>query len=526
MNRILYGPDFLTPIPTDPIGIRLFEKLKEKGDDFLYIDASTDQKLTNKDFLILCCKLAKSLQNRGFKQNDVLAISAENSIFYNVPVVAGLFLGMISGFINQNYTKNEFLHLLNIYQPKIVFISSKLLPFFDINQDLKIIILDEEEIPGYDNLKMFIKKNCDQHFCIEHFKPANVNTTNQTAFIASSSGTTGLSKAVMITHDNIGITINILDDPKFSVAKEATALLFMPNFHVYGLFMNISGIIKGNQMVVMKRFDEKILLKSIEKYKITNLPMVPAIAYTLIKSTIFKDYDVSSVEELYCASTSLSTKIEQDLIKLFPKLKSFCQAYGLTEATLSVTLMPINETKLGSSGKIVPGMSICFCDELGNRLGPNQPGEIYLKGRMITKGYYRNPEATKTTFIDGWLHTGDVGYYDEEGYVFIVDRVKDLIKYKGFQVPPAEIEGILITHPEVKAACVVGKPDELAGELPTGFVVKQPNSNVTEEELVQFVAERISKTKHLRGGIYFMEDLPKTSSGKIRRKELRDSLIS
>nr|XP_022919121.1 luciferin 4-monooxygenase-like isoform X2 [Onthophagus taurus] len=481
MDRILNGPDFITPIPLVSIGIRLFEKLKEKEDDVLYVDVSKDTKLTNKEFLILCCKLAESLRNCGFKQNDVLAISAENSIYYNVPTVAGLFLGMITGFINQNYTKNEFLHLLNIYQPKIIFMSSKLLQFFESSDSIKIVILDEEEIPGYDNLNMFIKKYCEPNFLIKNFKPVDVNTIEQLAFIASSSGTTGLSKAVMITHDNTAIRVNHISDPRFSLAKKEVVLLVVPNFHVFGILVSICGIINGNKLVIMQRFDEETYLKSIEKYKITNLPIVPTIIY------------------------------------------SFRQIYGLTESTFGITVMPTGETKVGSSGKIVPGMSLCICDEFGNRLGPNQRGEINLKGRMVTKGYYRNPKATKTTFIDGWLHTGDVGYYDEEGFVFIVDRLKDLIKYKGFQVPPAEVEGILISHPNVKAACVVGKPDEFAGELPTGFVVKQPNSNVTEEELIQFVAERISKTKHLHGGIYFWDELPLTASGKIQRHILRDS---
>ncbi|XP_022919120.2 luciferin 4-monooxygenase-like [Onthophagus taurus] len=523
MDRILNGPDFITPIPLVSIGIRLFEKLKEKEDDVLYVDVSKDTKLTNKEFLILCCKLAESLRNCGFKENDVLAISAENSIYYNVPTVAGLFLGMITGFINQNYTKNEFLHLLNIYQPKIIFMSSKLLQFFESSDSIKIIILDEEVIPGYDNLNMFIKKYCEPNFLIKNFKPVDVNTIEQIAFIASSSGTTGLSKAVMITHDNTAIRVNHISDPRFSLAKEEVVLLVVPNFHAFGILVSICGIINGNKLVIMQRFDEETYLKSIEKYKITNLPIVPTIIYRLVKSCILKDYNVSTVEEILCGSTPLSESVEKEFIKWFPNLQSFRQIYGLTESTFGITVMPTGETKFGSSGKIVPGMSLCICDEFGNRLGPNQRGEINLKGRMVTKGYYRNPKATKTTFIDGWLHTGDVGYYDEEGFVFIVDRLKDLIKYKGFQVPPAEVEGILISHPNVKAACVVGKPDEFAGELPTGFVVKQPNSNVTEEELIQFVAERISKTKHLHGGIYFWDELPLTASGKIQRHILRDS---
>ncbi|XP_022907546.1 luciferin 4-monooxygenase-like isoform X2 [Onthophagus taurus] len=527
MDRILHGPKLLTHIPLVSLGTRLFDKLKEKDDNVLFIDVSTDQKITNKEFLILSYKLAESLRCCGFKQNDVLVISGENSVFYYVPVVAGLFLGMISGFINQTYTKNEFLHLYDIYQPKIVFISSKLLNIFIEEkskfQDLKIIILDDEDVSGYDTLSTFIEKNYNKNFCIDNFKPKDVNPIDQIAFITSSSGTTGLPKAVMITHDNISMRVNQLYDPRVSLVKEEIVFSILPFFHVFGLVINIAAVIRGNQIIMMKRFNEKLYLESIEKHHITHLAIVPTIAYTLVKSPIFKNYNVSTIEELFCGSNSLSEKVEEQLVELFPNLKCFRQGYGLTEATLGVVMMRTGEKKVGSAGKVVPGMSLCICDEFGKRLGAHERGEILIKGRMVTKGYYRNPEATKNSFVDGWLHTGDYGYYDEEGFVFIVDRLKDVIKYKGFQVSPVEIEGILISHPKVKAACVVGTPDELAGELPTGFVVKQPNVDVTEDELIQYVAERISKTKHLRGGIYFVEDLPKTSTGKIKRKVLRDS---
>ncbi|XP_022903741.1 luciferin 4-monooxygenase-like [Onthophagus taurus] len=528
MDRILHGPKLLTPIPLVSLGIRLFDKLKEKDDKVLFIDVSNDQKITNKEFLILSCKLAESLRCCGFKQNDVLAISGENSIFYYVPVVAGLFLGMISGFINQTYTKNEFLNLYDIYQPKIVFISSKVLNIFieekNKFQDLKIIILDDEDVSGYDTLSTFIEKNCNKNICIDNFKPNNVNPIDQTAFITSSSGTTGLPKAVMITHDNIAMRVNQLYDPRVSLAKEEIIFSILPFFHVSGLVVNISHVMRGSQIITMKRFNEKLYLESIEKHHITHLAIVPTMAYSFVKSLIFKNYGVSTIEELFCGGNSLNEKIEEELVALFPNLKCFRQGYGLTEATLGVTMMRTGEKKVGSAGKIVPGMSLCICDEFGKRLGSHEAGEILVKGRLVTKGYYRNPEATKNTFVNEWLHTGDYGYYDEEGFVFIVDRLKDVIKYKGFQVAPVEIEGILLSHPKVKAACVVGKPDKLAGELPTGFVVKQPNVDITEEELIQFVAERISKTKHLRGGIYFVEDLPKTAIGKIKRKVLRDSL--
>ena len=166
----------------------------------------------------------------------------------------------------------------------------------------------------------------------------------------------------------------------------------------------------------------------------------------------------------------------------------------MTETTFTVLLMPSGVTRLGSSGKIVPGMTAYVRDmESCHPLGPNQSGELCFKGTFITKGYYRNPEATQSTYSNGdggWLFTGDVGYYDEDGFFYIIDRIKELIKYKGFQVPPAELEGLLLLHPKIKDAGVVGKPDEEAGELPTAFVVRQPGADISEDEIIQYIAGR------------------------------------
>ncbi|GJQ80171.1 hypothetical protein Trydic_g18456, partial [Trypoxylus dichotomus] len=173
-------------------------------------------------------------------------------------------------------------------------------------------------------------------------------------------------------------------------------------------------------------------------------------------------------------------------------VKTIRQAYGLTESTFLVTLVPPNDLKTGSCGKVVPGMSCMVRDpETGRKLGPNKVGELCFKGRMITKGYYGNKEATESTFSsDGWLFTGDLGYYDEDHHFYIVDRLKELIKYKGFQVPPAEIEAMLIHYPGIQDVGVVGKPDEEAGELPTAFVVRESNSKITEQEIKDYVASK------------------------------------
>lgn len=201
------------------------------------------------------------------------------------------------------------------------------------------------------------------------------------------------------------------------------------------------------------------------------------------------------------------------------------QGYGLSESTLSLLVQNDKHAKPGSVGGLKPGLWAKVIDtETGVPLGPNQRGELCFKGDCIMKGYIGDKKSTATIIKDGWLHTGDIGYFDEDFEFYIVDRIKELIKYKAFQVPPAEIEALLLTHPKIKDAAVIGKPDESAGELPLAFVVKQAGVELTADEVIKFVADNASPAKRLRGGVRFIDDIPKNPSGKILRRLLRETL--
>lgn len=201
------------------------------------------------------------------------------------------------------------------------------------------------------------------------------------------------------------------------------------------------------------------------------------------------------------------------------------QGYGLSESTLSLLVQNDGACKPGSVGSVKLGIYAKVIDtETGKTLGPNQRGELCFKGDCIMKGYVGDTKSTQSMIQDGWLHTGDIGYFDDDFEFFIVDRIKELIKYKGFQVPPAEIEALLLTHRKIKDAAVIGKPDEESGELPLAFVVKQPNAVLSEDDVIKFVAENASPAKRLRGGVIFVDDIPKNPSGKILRRELREML--
>lgn len=228
------------------------------------------------------------------------------------------------------------------------------------------------------------------------------------------------------------------------------------------------------------------------------------------------------VPEIGSGAAALSKEVEDQVRDRLGCDVIIRQGYGMSETTLGV-LQTKAIIKPGSVGEPAQGTYAKIIDESGKSLGPNQRGELCFKGDLIMKGYIDDETSTKDTIDkDGWLRTGDIAYYDEDKQFYIVDRLKELIKYKAFQVPPAEIEGLLLSNPKIKDCGVIGIPDEDCGELPLAFVVKQPGVTLTEKDVQDFVAENASKAKWLRGGVRFIDEIPKTQSGKLLRREMRD----
>lgn len=245
----------------------------------------------------------------------------------------------------------------------------------------------------------------------------------------------------------------------------------------------------GAEIVFLPKFEDHLFLRTIQTYKTNTAFLVPPLLIFLAKSPLVNEYDVSSLVILGCGAAPLSKEIS-DAVRDRLNILALRQGYGMSEMTLSVLAQTEGFDKVGSVGTLRPGVWGKIIDpRTGKALGPNQRGEMCFKGSIIMRGYIGNEDATKQTVdADGWLHTGDVGYYDDDKEWYIVDRLKELIKYKGFQVPPAEIEAILLTHPDIIDAAVVGIPDENAGELPFAFVVREKNSKLTETDVINFVS--------------------------------------
>lgn len=276
------------------------------------------------------------------------------------------------------------------------------------------------------------------------------------------------------------------------ITNNPVLLSIIPWFHSFGCLTLICCCSNGQTIVFLPKFEEVSFLKSIEQFKVNGVFVVPPLMVFLAKSPLVDNYDLSSLETIWCGAAPL-TKESEDAVAKRLNISTIRQGYGMTEGTLSFASQTDEHHTSGSVGVLNDGLMARIVDEhTGENLPAFERGEVWIKGNILMKGYIGDDKATRSTIDpEGWLHTGDIGYYNNEGELFIVDRLKELIKYNGFQVPPAEIEGLLLQHSKIADAAVVGKPDERAGELAVAFVVRQPNVELNEQEVVEFVAGKV-----------------------------------
>lgn len=470
----------------------------------------------------------------GVRRNSIIGIISENRHEVAALMFASLCLNAIPAPINFTYTKHELKHSLNLSQPKLLFVSSIAVGnIHDIIHELSYVekVISFDGIPSVNDnfisLRELIDKFEETSFDLEKYVQQPVNIREQTSMIFLSSGTTGFSKGVEKSCENLIVCFeqyahNIMNLSGFGY--DINTLVLGPWFHVMG-FTNLFILMFSDRFccVFLPKFETNLFLDTIQTYKIVSIPIPPPIVILLAKSPLVDEYDVSSLKYIFTGAAPLSYDVEQLIVKRYKGQIKVLRGYGLSEAIITVYTINVQNPAPGSVGKLLKGCYGKVIDEAGNAVGPKVVGEICHKGLLVMKGYFNNPKATSECIDEnGWFHTGDLGYYDENHEFFIVDRLKELIKYKGFQVAPAELEGVLLSNTKIKDAGVIGIYDEVAGELPMAFVVKQPNTQITEKEVKDFVAERISHSKWLRGGVKFIEEIPKNPSGKILRRNLRE----
>ena len=334
-----------------------------------------------------------------------------------------------------------------------------------------------------------------------------------------SSGTTGLAKGVMLTHRNLVANIVQFLLPR-PVSGDDVIVGFLPFFHCYGqtVVMNIS-LRQGATVVTMPRFDLEQYLRLSRDYRATLAYVAPPVVLALAKHPSVEGYDLSSLRSVFCGAAPLDAELARTCSRRLGC--EVVQGYGMTEASPVTNLTPVDaSSNPGSIGPLLPGTEARIVDvATGDDVEPGSPGELLVRGPQVMKGYLNNDAATAAAIQDGWLRTGDVVTAGADGWFTVVDRIKELIKVKGYQVAPAELEALLLTHPAVVDACVIGVPDEQAGEVPKGFVVL--GDSVSLDELKGYVAERVAPHKRIRH-LEQVDAIPKSPSGKILRRVLAE----
>jgi acyl-CoA synthetase (AMP-forming)/AMP-acid ligase II len=501
-------------IPDVPLTDFVLGRAGGLGEKPALIDGPSDRRITYAQLAESVRTVAAGLAERGFGKGDVFAHYAPNLPEYAVAFHAVASVGGVSTTVNPLFTADELTVQLRHCGARLL---------VTVPDQLEKATAAAERA-GVEETFVYGEAEGATPFAsllqaVGEPPEVAIDPPEDVVALPYSSGTTGLPKGVMLTHRNL--VANICQTIAHQRLREDDRIIaVLPFFHIYGLvvLMNMP-LYRGATIVTMPRFDLPEFLRVLQQYRITRAWVVPPIVLALAKQPLVDEFDLSSLEFMLSGAAPLSAELEVACGKRLGC--RMLQGYGLTETSPTTHSVPddLAGQMPGSIGPAVPNTDCRIVDVLTGEGAPaGEPGELCIRGPQVMKGYLNDPEATARTIDpEGWLHTGDVARADEQGSVRIVDRVKELIKYKGYQVAPAELEGLLLTHPAIADAAVIGLPDEQAGEVPKAFVV--PSGTLTPEEVSAFVAERVAPYKKIRA-IEFIDEIPKTPSGKVLRRVL------
>ena len=460
-----------------------------------------------------CRRLGRFLQDSGIQKGDRIAIFSANCPEYFVAFYGTLFAGGTVTTLNPLYKDREVMHQLANCGATAIFAMGALAP---------VVQAAREHLP---NLKQVF--NIEDVWKLANEapndpKPVTIDPKEDLVALPYSSGTTGLPKGVMLTHYNV--VSNVRQTLSTGMTSSYSVLLdFLPFYHIYGMVVLMAcGYAQGATQVVMSRFDPTLCLDLVQRHKVTNLFAVPPALLALSHYPDIAKFDTSSLQMIMSGAAPLPQEVARASAKALSTV--VLQGYGMTETSPVTNVNPITRVKDATVGPPLADtiQKVVSLDD-GKELGVGEIGELLTFGPQVMKGYWQAPEANEETLVPGgWIRTGDIVSVDDEGYVTILDRKKEMIKYKGYQIAPAELEALLMEHPAVLDSAVIPKRDDESGEIPKAFVLLRKDQEASVEDLMRFVAERVAPYKKVRE-IEFVDAIPKTPSGKILRRELIDA---
>jgi acyl-CoA synthetase (AMP-forming)/AMP-acid ligase II len=482
------------------------------------IDAPSGRTITYGELAAGVRRVATGLAVRGFRPGDVLAVYMPNVPEYALAVHAVLSLGGVVTTANPLYTPSELAHQLRDSKARALLTVP---PFLAAAREAAhqagcddVLVLGEGE--GATRFSALFEHGDDP--------PEVAIDPDATAALLYSSGTTGVPKGVELSHR--ALIANLMQtDTVLGLDTSDVMVAVAPFFHALGFVILMNHTLSAGATVVsLPRFELEGFLQAIQDHRATGTVVVPPIALALARHPAVERYDLSSLRFVGCGAAPLGPESQRACAERLGCAVE--QGYGMTETSAAIAISSMVETERNAPGQVgilLPGTEARVIEpESGEDLGPGATGEIIVRGPQLMTGYLGRPDATAATIDpDGWLHTGDIGRVDEQGRLFITDRLKELIKYKGYQVAPAELEALLAGHPQISAAAVIGAPDEEAGELPTAFVVA--DDDLDASALMEWVAARVAPHKRIRR-VERVDEIPCSPSGKILRRELRELL--
>ncbi|KAK2183595.1 hypothetical protein NP493_305g00010 [Ridgeia piscesae] len=506
----------------------LFDDFGRYGQLTALIDGTTGRKLTYTELQRAIVRVGSALWRLGMRKGDVVTLFSENKPEFLIIYLSFAAIGAVISCVSPTYKPGELVNALTHAKAKMLVASTATIEVAKqaaidakLNQQ-DIIVLGEAA--GFRPYSALLQ---DDGKCF----PENLDWDPREDLVALpfSSGTTGLPKGVMLSHYNLVANVEQTrtQDVMNYAAGEDVLIGVLPWFHIYGqTCIALAGLKSGVSLVSMPQFSPELFVKIVKEYKVTKLHIAPPIMLFLAQHPLVNGDHFSSVQFIVTAAAPCAANTMTEVRNRLdiPQIR---QGYGLTESSPVTHVNPSKNYRYDTVGLAVPNTEFKVVElTTGESLERGSEGEVCVRGPQVMKGYLGNEKATRETIKDGWLLTGDLGFADADGHLIITDRIKELIKYKGMQVAPAELESLLVTHPAVADSAVIGAPDERAGELPRAYVVLKPNLHVSEDELQKFIAERVAPHKQLQGGIEFRKEIPKSAAGKILRRILKDELLA